>query len=139
MDYLILADELALPEYSGMTDLEASASINTEDIAIKLSIPSQEIQKYLALVDKLIPMEESVLASAVEAVRLMDLFSEFDMTDPAVEIKLTEMLAALVVDSLIDSDDEIAILAMGDDLISTGVELGLGNVQEADVAFARTL
>jgi hypothetical protein len=133
----ILQTELQNPVYADKTDAEAATMLNTSNIATKQSIASHDIRKYLMLVDKLLPIETSVLESATAATRALEIFPTFDMTETAVETKLTAVLDALIADSLLNTDDKNTILALGDKLISKAEELGLGKVSIWQVQEAR--
>lgn len=133
----ILQTELQNPVYTDKTDAEAATMLNTSNIATKQSIASHDIRKYLMLVDKLLPIESSALDSAKSATRALEIFPTFDMTETAVETKLTAVLDALIADSLLNTDDKNTILALGDKLISKAEELGLGKVSIWQVQEAR--
>lgn len=121
----ILKTELALPAYSALTDEECLTALQAENIQTKQNIESKDIQKYLALQGKLLPLEASTADSAKEAVRMLDLFESFTFSEGAVETKLTAVLDALVADTLIDANDKAYILGLGEKLISRAEELGI--------------
>lgn len=133
----ILQTELQNPVYADKTDAEAATMLNTSNIAMKQSIASHDIRKYLMLVDKLLPIESSALDSAKSATRALEIFPTFDMTETSVETKLIAVLDALIVDSLLSTEDKTFILSLGDKLISKAEELGLGKVSIWQVQEAR--
>jgi len=133
----ILQTELQNPVYADKTDAEAATMLNTSNIAMKQSIASHDIRKYLMLVDKLLPIESSALDSAKSATRALEIFPTFDMTETSVETKLIAVLDALIVDSLLSTEDKTFILSLGDKLISKAEELGLGKVSIWQVQGAR--
>ena len=133
----ILQTELQNPVYADKTDAEAATMLNTSNIATKQSIASHDIRKYLMLVDKLLPIESSALDSAKSATRALEIFPTFDMTETSVETKLIAVLDALIVDSLLSTEDKTFILSLGDKLISKAEELGLGKVSIWQVQGAR--
>jgi len=120
-----LATELQNAKYIGKTDSECLAILTTKNIPTKQSISAHDIQKYLALAGKLLPLEASNLASAVNVNRMLELFDTFDMTDAQVEGALIASVDACIADGLVDATDKTAILAMGDKLISTVEQLGI--------------
>lgn len=133
----ILKTELALPAYSAMTDAECLTALTTADIPKKIDISARDIQKYLALQNKLMALEASATDSAKAAVRYLELFDSFSMDDPEVETALTGILDALVTDSLITATDKTNILAMGSKMISRAEEIGVGNVKLGWIEQAR--
>jgi hypothetical protein len=137
MNYEILKLELQDAAYAAMTDAEAAQALNALVVDAKQSISSHDIRKYLMLVDKLLPIESSVLESATAATRALEIFPAFDMTESAVETKLIAVLDALITDSLIDATDKAAILSLGDKLISRAELLGLPDVGVWHVEMAR--
>jgi hypothetical protein len=137
MNYDILKLELQDAAYATMTDEEAAQALNALVVDAKQSISSHDIRKYLMLVDKLLPIESSALESATAATRALEIFPAFDMTESAVEAKLTAVLDALITDSLIDAADKAAILSLGDKLISRAELLGFPDVGVWHVAMAR--
>jgi len=139
MNYEILKVELQNPTYSVLSDTEVTAALNAESITVKTSVSAHDIRKYLMLVDKLLSIEASSLNSAKAATRSLEIFSSFDLTESAVEAKLTAVLDALITDGLIDGTDKSTILALGDKLISRATELGLPKISTWNVTEARAM
>ena len=139
MNYEILKTELQDPAYTALSDADAATALNTENITAKTSILAHDIRKYLMLVDKLLPIEASSLNSAKAAVRSLEIFPSFDMTESAVETKLTAVLDALITDGLIDGTDKSSILALGDEVISRATKLGLPKISTWNVTEARAM
>ncbi len=139
MNFEILKTELQDAKYAAMTDQQASDDLNAVTITVKQSISAHDIRKYLMLVDKLLPIESSVLDSAKAGNRSLEIFPEFDMTDAVVEAKLIAVLDALVVDTLLSAGDKTTILALGDKVVSRAEQLGLPVLNEENVRFARGL
>ena len=133
----ILKTELALPAYSAMTDEECLTALTAQDIPSKVSITNHDIRKYLALQNKLIPMESSSSASAIAAVRYLEVFETFAMDEPEVETALTAILDGLIADSLITATNKNNILAMGSKMISRAEELGISNIGVGTIFDAR--
>lgn len=125
----ILTTELQLAKYSGMTAQQAFNDLTNKNIVAKQRIDTRDIQKYLALKDKLLVVETSTTTAAKKAVRMMELFDCFSMDESNVETALTAVLDALIVDNLIDATDKAAILAMGEKLISRAEQLGINNLR----------
>jgi len=142
VDFNILKGELDLPIYSGLSDLDAAISLNTADIASKISIPTHSIQQYLVLMDLLLPIEDGVSDACRSTTRALTVFESFDVTQPMIDAKFTSIIDALVSDNtipLFTQGHADNILGMGDTLISRSEELNLGTIKVANVQFARSL
>jgi len=139
MNYDVLKTELQGTSYSAMTDSEAAEALNALVVDAKQAISAHDIRKYLMLVDKLLPIESSVLESAKAATRALDIFPLFDISEMAVENKLIAVLDALVTDTLIDATDKSNILSLGATVTSRAQLLGLGVVSEWHVTEARAM
>ncbi len=139
---LILKNELTNdPEavgYSGMNDQQTTDSLNAKTISTAQDIITRDIQKYLSLNGLLLQIEDSTANSARNAVKNMQLFSSFTMSEPAVNAALVATLDALVTDSLITNADKDNILLLGSKLISRGEQLGLGVVKVGEVMESNT-
>jgi len=128
----ILSDELTNDPnsvgYSAMTDEQVANSLNAKVIASKRPIPVHDIQQYLMLVDLLLPIEAGSSDACQVATRALALFDQFDISNPMIEAKLTNILDGLVADTLIPgftATNKAAVLAMGDTTISRADELGI--------------
>ncbi|MBL4763505.1 MAG: hypothetical protein JKY93_12515 [Gammaproteobacteria bacterium] len=140
MNFQKLKAELAEPEYDGMSDEAAKSALNSNSRITAQAIPINDIRGYLmASNDALKAIEESTDAAALQAVRVFDMFGEFDMTNPVYAQQLTDQLAALKTAGLITATDETVILAMGERATTRAAQLGLGRVKVGHVQFARTL
>ena len=134
-----LAEELKKADYAGLTDQQCFDLLTTRNITVKTSIETHDIQKYLMLKGKLLAIESSDLLSAKTAVRAMELFNTFDISDAEIDATLTGTLDALIADSLIDANDKTAILSMGESLKSKAEIEGLGRVLFGHIARAKEL
>jgi len=137
MNKQILSIELSKPAYSGLSDADALAQLNLKNIPVSHPIQTRDIQKYLMLVDKLLPLEASLDPIAKAAKRALDLFDSFDIDDASVAAKLNQILDALIVVSVIDAADKTQILALGNSLVSKGHQLRLGSIRIGEVTEAR--
>lgn len=137
-----LKTELQEVKYTGKTDQECLDMLLDKNISVKQDISAHAIQKYLALKGKLLIVEASAkkaeVTAATKAVRMLEIFSVFAMSEPDVEAALVTLLDELVAQTLIDAVDKTAILAMGSRLVNTVELLGLGKVRIGYIAGART-
>lgn len=126
--------------YAGMSEQQIADSLNAKTISAKQHIKTRDIKSYLALVGKYYPISQSSAQSAKEAMFNLQEFNDgFDMTVSGAETMLTNMLDALIADSLIDANDKTYIIGLGDKLISRAEQLGLGSVKIGEVIDARRL
>lgn len=139
MNYQTVSDELKNAQYTSLGDSDAANLLNAKNISIKKAVSSSDIRKYLLLVNKLIALEASQDASAIESNRALDLFTEFNVSETLVEAKLIALLDSLVIVTLINSSDKSAILEMAEKTISRAGQLGLPVLVEANINFARSL
>ena len=123
-----LKTELQDAKYSGLTDQQCLDLINAKNIVKKKQIQTRDIRKYLMINNKLLTIEASTTNSAKTAVRAMEIFDSFDMTDSQVVTTLTTVLDSLITDTLITTADKTAVLAMGDDYESIADQLGFRNL-----------
>ncbi len=130
--------------YAAMTDEQVAANMNAIDRPIP--IPAIDAKRYLQLQGKWGAISDDSRNSVVEATRracltLVDAladFAEFDMIDASVSAAVNGALDALVSTGHILATDKTAILALGDDRQSRGVEVGAGVVRVGDVNWVRT-
>jgi hypothetical protein len=125
-----------------MTPAEIRAAINadpailalvpdTQSIADALSLgrtkvgnlTAHDIRQYLMLVDLLLPIEASSSDTCKAATRALEVFPIFDMTNPMIAGKFTQVLDGLVADALIPDFTEvhkatILSLSLSDDPVS---------------------
>lgn len=130
-----LSDELALPAYAGLSDADASTLINAETIPSLQPIQSFNIRRYLMLSGVWLDFKKSADNAAEIARDALGEFEQFDIKAPLVLSVLTTILDGLVADTTItsfNSVDKIAILGMGDTLISRAQELKI-RVDTSDI------
>jgi hypothetical protein len=85
------------------------------------SITAHDIRQYLFLVDVLIPLEMSQTITCKVAVRALELFPVFALSNPIIYGKFIAMLDALVAEDLIPDFNEATktgILALADKQVS---------------------
>lgn len=144
MDYSTLATELQQPQYSGMTDAEIAATLNTPGEATRRRVPIAELQAramesgvYTALRvvvgNTQAPAELRAVAQTV-----LDLsnarFDDVDLDNASAQ----QMFGALQQAGIITPDQAAAIDALATvPGVSRATVLGLGAVTEAMVATAR--
>jgi len=139
MNYAVLKTELADPVYTGMSDADAAAALNAQNVATFQKVEYSDVASYLMLVEKYLPISESATASAKSFMLAMNTFETFDLRKPGVETAVVNLLDALIVDGLITASDKAAILALADDTISRAQELGLPVVRPGHVETARAI
>lgn len=88
------------------------------------NLSAHDIRQYLMLVDLLLPIEASNSPACKAAARAMDVFPIFDLTNPMIAGKISQVLDGLVADELIPDFTEthkatILSLAQVPDPIST--------------------
>lgn len=128
--------------YSGMSDAEVAASLNTVDRPG--DVPAKDVKRYLMMVGKWAKISDHTVNASDEADRqaciaLIDAlkeFDDFDLQDAAVKSVVEENLDALI-PGYISADDKATILALENNRQSRAQELGLGRVTEYDVARVR--
>jgi hypothetical protein len=133
-----LAAELA-PHIAAGTDGVIAAILNRADIPAKGKVLSHDIRQYLMLVDLLIAIEASSQPACVAAKRALEVFPIFDLSNPMILGKFTQVLDGLVAEELIPDFTEVhkmTILSLADTLISRVEQAGLGNVDHMAVAKA---
>jgi hypothetical protein len=133
-----LAAELA-PHIAAGADGVVAAILNRADIPAKGKVLSHDIRQYLMLVDLLIAIESSSQPSCVAAKRALEVFPIFDLSNPMILGKFTQVLDGLVAEELIPDFTEVhklTILSLADTLISRAEQAGLGSVDHMAVAKA---
>jgi hypothetical protein len=131
-----LAAELA-PHIAAGADGVVAAILNRQDIAAKGKVASHDIRQYLMLVDLLIAIEASPQPACVAAKRALEVFPIFDLSNPMILGKFTQVLDGLVAEDLIPDFTEVhklTILSLADTLISRAEQAGLGHVTIEQIA-----
>ena len=132
----ILSDELALPQYAGLTAQEAADLLNTADIEMPGVVTRHDIQKYLVINGLWLPIKRSTDDAAILAVDALALFKSFNTADSNTLSTLSSILGGLVggVTEFMEAD-KTAILALGVKLTSRAAQLGIrvrpGTVEQA--------
>jgi hypothetical protein len=133
-----LAAELA-PHIAAGADGVVAAILNRKDIPAKGKVESHDIRQYLMLVDLLIAIEASPTPACVAAKRALEVFPVFDLSNPVILGKFTQVLDGLVAEELIPDFTEthkLTILSLADTLISRAEQAGLGHIDHMAVAKA---
>lgn len=132
-----LASELA-PLIGAGNDSAILAVLNRKDIPAKKPVTAHGIRQYLMLVDLLLPIEASNATSCIATKRALEIFESFDLSNPVILAKFTQILDGLVAETLIPDFTEqhkADILSLGDTLISRAEQLGI-TVTIQDIAQA---
>jgi len=138
----ILSNELALPAYSGLSDVDAAALLNDPVLAILQPIQCYSIRRYMLLVGQWLDLKRSTSDAAEIARDALEEFDQFDITDPTVLAVLGNILDGLVDDAALsnfDATNKATILAMGDTTESRAQELGIRAVKPGHVQQARAI
>jgi hypothetical protein len=133
-----LAAELA-PHITAGADGVVAAILNRKDIPAKGKVASHDIRQYLMLVDLLIAIEASPQPACVAAKRALEVFPVFDLSNPMILGKFTQVLDGLVAEDLIPDFTEVhklTILSLADTFISRAEQAGLGHIDHMAVAKA---
>ena len=133
-----LAAELA-PHITAGADGVCAAILNRADIPAKGKVAAHDIRQYLMLVDLLIAIEASSQPACVAAKRALEVFPIFDLSNPMILGKFTQVLDGLVAEELIPDFTEVhkaVILSLADTFISRAEQAGLGNIDHMAVAKA---
>ena len=132
----ILSDELALSAYTDTTSEEAAAMLNAKTIAAFAPILTHDIMQYLALLDLLLEIEDSLSAACRRATRYLKQFPSFDVANPQIKAKLESVLEDLANDATIafSAPDKVVIMSAGNTFISRAEQLGIrvttGTIQD---------
>lgn len=127
--------------YSMMTDDQILAALTAKTRPHKVPVAVRDIVRYMVLNDLWLPIKQAAATdpNAAVAVDALSFFEIFDVTDPAVEAKLTIILDGLISSGLITPQQKTDILAMGDDTISRAEEIGTPDPTLGEVAQARRI
>lgn len=133
-----LAAEIA-PHIASGADGEIAAILNRSDIPAKGRVSSHDIRQYLMLVDLLIAIEASPAPACIAAKRALEVFHIFDLSDPMILGKFSQVLDGLVAEDLIPDFTEqhkATILSLADTLVSRAEQIGVGQVTIQQIAQA---
>lgn len=128
--------------YSGMTDAQVAASLNTADRQVQGPVPINQVLRWSAGVDGIHTLRQASETGPPAKRQLADAalqlvnhphVRELDVTDP----ELSAMLDGLVVAGIFDQPSVDALVARGVQTLSRAAELGLGHVKNGHVQRAR--
>lgn len=81
--------------------------INARTLAVAGKVEAHDIRQYLMLVDLLLPIEASNSPTCKAAARALEIFPVFDLANPLILGKLTQVLDGLVADDLVPNFTEV--------------------------------
>jgi hypothetical protein len=137
-DYSILKTKLADPAITALPDEQARANyLNDKTITKTIPIPTSRIKAYLAGVGKWRALADSTDVNAKDAMDMLSLFNEFDITQSVYLTRLTQVLDNLVALDLISETDKSVVLSFGNTLVSWADENWSGDVTLTDIQNAR--
>ncbi len=154
MDYGMLASELLDDPlgrgYASMSDREAVDSLNAANRAIRVSVSSRDIRKYVLMnglwprISGLASDPSADLNSRGAAITLLETiapnsFDVVSMDDPQVYATVEAMANMMISAGTITADHRDAVLYMSEAIVSRAVELGIGSVDVGDVQTARKI
>jgi len=114
-------------------------ALNAETITVKGKVDTAYIRQYLMLVDMLIAIETAQTPTCIAVKRAMDIFPVFDLSDPTILWKFTQMLDGLVADMLVPAftvEHKGTILSMADKMISRAEHVFGQSVSVTDIAMS---
>lgn len=126
--------------FSGKTDQECFDALNEKKIIEKQDIVTRNIQGYLMLFRKWIPLKESTEKTAVRAYEIINGLDTLTMTESEINSEVTTVLTALADDDLVAffiNKDKLAILEMSNKYISEFDQMKLYGVRVGHVVVAR--
>jgi hypothetical protein len=95
----------AQPEFAAFiasgNDQGICDAINLRTVPVIGSVTAHDIRQYLMLVDLLLPIEDGASPACRAATRALDVFPVFDMSNPLIAGKFTQVLDGLVADALV--------------------------------------
>lgn len=98
---------------SGETDNQILAALNANTIPDLKPIDSIEIEAYLILAGKWMPIYDGISFAAREAVQVLRRFPYLRTSNPVYKAKLVATMDNLIAESLIDTTDKDSILSLG--------------------------
>jgi hypothetical protein len=135
-----LAAEIA-PFLDIGNDTAIEQIMNRKDITIAGQLSSHDIQKYLMVVDLLLPIQDCTSLACRTTIKALSIFPTFDLADTVVLAKFISILDGLVADTLVPDFTEIhkaTLLSMANKQISRSEQLGLPQITATDIWKART-
>ena len=131
-----LAAELA-PMVAAGNDGGIADALNVKTIPAKGSVTTHDIRQYLMLVDLLLVIENTPTPTCIATKRALEVFPVFDLANPWVLDKFTQILDGLIAESLIPTFTEThkaTILSMADVLTSRAEQVFGRDVNYTDIA-----
>lgn len=138
MNLQTLRNELDAGSYDADPQV-AAEQLNAVTVPVHKPVEAALIKRYMILNDIWLPVKTSAEPAAVTAYDAVKAFESFEMDVPEVYAKVSQMLDALIMLSLITTDHKAGILALANDTISKADQLGLGRVRANDVIRARAI
>ena len=147
MDYIALKSEIETgplaetlaPLVVAGNDGGIADALNAKTIKVKGSVTTHDIRQYLMLCDLLIPIESTPTPTCIATKRAMEVFPVFDLSNPMILGKFTQILDGLVAEALIPDFNEVhkdTILGLADVKISRAEQVFGQTVTVTDVAMA---
>lgn len=135
-----LAEQIASDLASG-NDGAVLAALTAKNIPAKGSVSSHDIKAFMFAYGFWNAIKHGASVACEDTIDALTIFDSFDLGNPVYLARLTQILDALVVEPLVPDFQEahkLAILAMGDRLISRAEQIGL-TITLQDIAQAKEL
>lgn len=131
-----LASQLA-PLIESGDDGAIAVLLNAKNITVPGNLKVHDVKQYISLIDLRLPILDSVADACRQFNLALEDFNEsgFDLSNPLIAGKITQVLDALVAETLIPDFTEtnkLTILSLGNKLISRADQLGI-TVSNIDV------
>lgn len=144
MDYTILAAELELPAYAGLTDQQAADALNTQNFAIRQRVLIADLQAEALRNGAYIAIDTAATATDTPAqlravcravLALVNArFESINLDDPSAQQMFGVLVQAGVLSPQQAAEIDILATVM---VISRAQQLGIGTVTVADVEHSR--
>lgn len=147
MDYALLKAEIETgplaatlaPMVAAGDDVGVAAAMNAKSVITKGTVSTHDIRQYLMLVDLLLPIENTATPTCIATKRALEVFPSFDLSNPMILNKFTQIIDGLVAEALIPDFSEThkaTILGMANKMISRAEQVFGRDVTYADVSHA---
>lgn len=129
----LLNAKIASDFTQGETVIQIRDALNTKDIAVRVPIPTVDIERYLIIKDLWLLIKDSTETVARATIDALAKFDQLSVDNTETYNKLTQMLDGLIVSGLLSSTNKTEILAMGDTMRSWADQNWNGDVTLFDV------
>ena len=132
-DRALLNQKIQTDFTQGETPAQIRDALNTKDIAVRVPIPTVDIERYLIIKDLWLPIKDSTETVARVTIGALAKFDQLSVNNSETNAKLTQMLDGLIAAGLLSSTNKTEIMAMGDAMQSWADQNWNGDVTLRDV------